>query len=88
MKEFAGDNTELYAEEREQELKEAKAAERDRAIKIGGLLKPSDMDQEDELWCTDMDALLQHKKERKKRKGLSYGPQFMLAPLLYFIGSL
>lgn len=49
LKEFAGDNTELYAEEREQELKEAKAAERDRAIKIGGLLKPSDMDQEDEL---------------------------------------
>ncbi|KAK2873662.1 Exportin-1 [Arthroderma sp. PD_2] len=49
LKEFAGDNAELYAEEREQELKEAKAAERDRAIKIGGLLKPSDMDQEDEL---------------------------------------
>ena len=50
LKEFAGDNAELYAEEREQALRDAKAAERDRAMKVGGLLKPSDMDQEDELW--------------------------------------
>lgn len=50
MKEFAGDNAELYAEEREQALRDAKAAERDRAMKVGGLLKPSEMDQEDELW--------------------------------------
>ncbi|KAI1914616.1 Karyopherin transporter [Ophidiomyces ophidiicola] len=49
LKEFAGDNAELYAEEREQALKEAKAAERDRAMKVGGLLKPAEMDQEDEL---------------------------------------
>ncbi|WEW55626.1 Karyopherin transporter [Emydomyces testavorans] len=49
LKEFAGDNAELYAEEREQALREAKAAERDRAMKVGGLLKPAEMDQEDEL---------------------------------------
>lgn len=49
LKEFAGDNAELYAEEREQAQADAKAAERDRAMKVGGLLKPSDMDQEDEL---------------------------------------
>lgn len=28
----------------------AQAAERDRAMRVGGLLKPSEMDQEDELW--------------------------------------
>lgn len=50
LKEFAGDNAELYAEEREQDLRDAKAAERDRAMRVGGLLKPSEMDQEDELW--------------------------------------
>lgn len=49
LKEFAGDNTELYAEEREQAQRDAKAAERDRAMKVGGLLKPADMEQEDEL---------------------------------------
>lgn len=49
LKEFGGDNAELYAEEREEALKEAKAAERDRAMKVGGLLKPAEMEQEDEL---------------------------------------
>lgn len=46
LKEFAGDNAELYAEEREQALRDAKAAERDRAMKVGGLLKPAEMDDE------------------------------------------
>lgn len=50
LKEFAGDNTELYAEEREQALQDAKAAERDRAMRVGGLMKPADMDQDDDLW--------------------------------------
>jgi len=49
LKEFAGDNTELYAEEREQALRDAKAAERDRAMRVGGLLKPAEMDQDDDL---------------------------------------
>lgn len=49
LKEFAGDNAELFAEEREQEKAEMQAAERDRAMKVGGLLKPADMDGDDEL---------------------------------------
>src|SRR5438477_5480981 len=49
LKEFSGDNTELFAEEREKELQDAKIAERERAMKVGGLLKPADLDQDDEL---------------------------------------
>lgn len=48
LKEFSGDNAELFAEEREQEAKDAKEQERARAMKVGGLLKPSDID-DDEL---------------------------------------
>ena len=48
MKEFSGDNAELYAEEREQAATKAKEEERERAMKVGGLLKPSEMD-DDEL---------------------------------------
>ena len=48
LKEFAGDNAEMFAEERELEAKNVKDAERERAMKIGGLLKPSEMD-DDEL---------------------------------------
>lgn len=49
LKEFSGDNAELYAEDREDAAKAADAAERERALKIGGLLKPADIDQDDEL---------------------------------------
>ncbi|KAI5296221.1 Karyopherin transporter [Ascosphaera atra] len=49
LKEFNGDNAELYAEEREEAQKEAQAADRERAAKVGGLLKPAEMDQDDEL---------------------------------------
>lgn len=49
LKEFAGDNAELYAEEREQEQQNAKLAERERGLKVGGLIKPHDLDQDDEL---------------------------------------
>ncbi|KIW93532.1 uncharacterized protein Z519_06137 [Cladophialophora bantiana CBS 173.52] len=49
LKEFAGDNAELYAEEREQEKKILADAERERALKVGGLIKPADLDQDDEL---------------------------------------
>lgn len=48
LREFAGDNAELYAEEREQEAKDARDVEKQRAIKVGGLMKPADMD-DDEL---------------------------------------
>jgi exportin-1 len=48
LKEFSGDNAELFAEEREQAASKAKEEERERAMKVGGLLKPSEMD-DDEL---------------------------------------
>jgi exportin-1 len=48
LKEFAGDNAELYTEDREQAAKELKDAERERAMKVGGLLKPSEI-EDDEL---------------------------------------
>lgn len=49
LREFSsGDNAELFAEDREQEIRDAKDQERQRAMKIGGLIKPSDMD-DDEL---------------------------------------
>lgn len=48
LKEFAGDNAELYAEEKEMEATAAKIAERERLSKVGGLLKPAELD-DDEL---------------------------------------
>ena len=48
LKEFSGDNAELFAEEREQAATDAKLQERERAMKVGGLLKPSEID-DDEL---------------------------------------
>jgi exportin-1 len=48
LKEFSGDNAELFAEEREQAAKQARDQERERAMKVGGLLKPSEM-EDDEL---------------------------------------
>ncbi|KAI9739393.1 MAG: Karyopherin transporter [Claussenomyces sp. TS43310] len=48
LKEFAGDNAELFAEEKEQQETAAKAAERERLSKVGGLLKPADLDQDDD----------------------------------------
>ena len=48
LKEFSDDNAELYAEERELAAKQKQDEERQRAMKVGGLLKPSEMD-DDEL---------------------------------------
>ncbi|KAL5422617.1 Exportin-1 [Paraphaeosphaeria minitans] len=48
LKEFSGDNAELFAEEKEAAAAKAKEEERQRAMKVGGLLKPSDM-EDDEL---------------------------------------
>lgn len=54
LKEFAGDNAELYAEEKEQQERDAKAAERERQSKVGGLLKPAELaDDDDELWLDE-----------------------------------
>jgi len=52
LKEFAGDNAELYAEEKEKQEAALKAAERERQSKVGGLLKPAELD-DDELWLED-----------------------------------
>ncbi|KKY28632.1 putative exportin [Phaeomoniella chlamydospora] len=49
LKEYGDDVAELYADEREQEKINAQAAERERAMKVGGLIKPADLDQDDEL---------------------------------------
>lgn len=49
LKEFSGDNAELFAEDREAAQQAAKDADRERASKVGGLLKPSEIDQDDEL---------------------------------------
>ncbi|KAI9712939.1 MAG: Karyopherin transporter [Chrysothrix sp. TS-e1954] len=49
MKEYsASDNRELFAEDREQEAKSKEEEEKQRAKQVGGLMKPSDMD-DDEL---------------------------------------
>lgn len=48
LKEFAGDNAELYTEDREKAAQEVRDQERERAMKVGGLLKPSELD-DDEL---------------------------------------
>jgi len=52
LKEFGGsgaDNADLFAEDREKAAQEAKENERQRAMKVGGLLKPSEIEDDDEL---------------------------------------
>ena len=50
LKEFSGDNAELYTEDRELAQQAAKEADLERARKVGGLLKPAELDpQDDEL---------------------------------------
>ena len=49
LKEFSGDNTELFSEDRDLAQQAVRDAERERAKKVGGLLKPADLDQDDEL---------------------------------------
>ena len=48
LKEFSGDNAELYADDKAAELEAAKAAERERASKVGGLLKPAELAEDDD----------------------------------------
>ncbi|KAK5746360.1 Karyopherin transporter [Elasticomyces elasticus] len=50
LKEFAGDNAELFSEDREEEVREREARERERGMRVGGLIKPSELgDDGDEL---------------------------------------
>ncbi|KAK9477287.1 CRM1 C terminal-domain-containing protein [Lipomyces japonicus] len=47
IREYGGETTEyLYADEKENELQERQKAERERALKVGGLIKPSEMDED------------------------------------------
>ena len=48
LREFAGDNTELYLMEKEQQERDAKQAEHERRSKVSGLLKPSELEPEDD----------------------------------------
>lgn len=50
LKEFSsGDNSELFAEDREIAAEAARKAEREKAAKVGGLLKPSEVMDDGEL---------------------------------------
>ena len=49
LREFSGDNAELFTEDREIAQQAQKDAEIERAKKVGGLLRPADLDQDDEL---------------------------------------
>jgi len=48
LKEFAGDNTELFADDKEKLDRDNKAAERERLSKVGGLLKPAELAEDDD----------------------------------------
>ncbi|ORY64411.1 CRM1 C terminal-domain-containing protein [Pseudomassariella vexata] len=48
LKEFAGDNTELFVVEKEQEARDKLTADHERRAKVGGLLKPSEIEAEDD----------------------------------------
>jgi exportin-1 len=43
LKEFAGENAELYLEEKEKDMEAQKKAEMEKALRIPGMVKPSEM---------------------------------------------
>lgn len=49
LKEFAGDSSDLFLEEREKEMEAHKKKEKERALAVPGLLKPSDIDNDDDM---------------------------------------
>ena len=48
LKEFAGDNADLFVVEKEQEVRDQQNADLERKSKVGGLLKPSELENEDD----------------------------------------
>ena len=48
LKEFSGDNTELFLEEKEAEAQRKAQEEREAAMRIPGMLKPSQIEDKDE----------------------------------------
>lgn len=50
IKEFAGENdAELFQEERETQMEVQQQAEREKAMQVPGLIKPSEQEDEEEL---------------------------------------
>lgn len=49
LKEFEGDNTELYLEEKEVAAAQKEQTEREAAMRVPGMLKPSQIQDEEEL---------------------------------------
>ena len=47
LKEFSGDNADLFAEDREAEKQQLAEAERERNMKVGGMIKPADLEDDD-----------------------------------------
>lgn len=48
LKEFAGDNTELYQVEKEKEDAAKQQADMDRRSKVAGMMKPSELENDDD----------------------------------------
>lgn len=48
LKEFAGENTELYLEEKEAEMEAKRKEEKEKALRIPGMVKPSELPSMDE----------------------------------------
>jgi exportin-1 len=48
LKEFSGDNADLFLEEKEDEAKQKAQAERENAMRIPGMLKPDQIEDKDE----------------------------------------
>ncbi|ORY97570.1 nuclear export factor CRM1 [Syncephalastrum racemosum] len=48
LKEFAGENAELYLEEKEMEMEQKRKAEREKALSVPGMVKPADLPTMDE----------------------------------------
>ena len=52
LKEFSGDNAELYIEEKEAEAEQKAKDERSAAMRVPGILKPSQLDDDQDLWAS------------------------------------
>lgn len=49
LKEFSGDNAELYIEEKEAETEKKQREEREMAMRVPGMLKPAQLDDDADL---------------------------------------
>jgi exportin-1 len=49
LKEFSGDNTDLFLEEKEAELELKKRLELENAMKVPGMIKPHDLHEDNDM---------------------------------------